>query len=358
MNTYNRLLASLLKRYTVGASLLALISVTLHILSRYVAYDEAIGYHESGALLPILFTVSLAMAVLLAGSAFFLFRRTKVDEKTADFTASLHRAEFFLSALAGALTLFATLMRASRYFEERRLFAETGDYGFFFADRFTLPTIAAGVALAVFFLYNSQKEQRGKPFHLFCGFASLLYHFFALASLYFDLYTTMNNVTKNLLLFSAVASMLILLANLRFFVGRISLSAFVSISLFGTVLLAAASASGFFYETPHEGLTEMHRLFALVNLAMLLYTVSRLVAVTSALDESGKVAEAEEDEEFVLEEYQPSEASEESEKAEETEEAQSAEETSDADNVESTSTDSIKETETPNEITETIEETT
>ena len=286
------------KKLTLYASIawiLTILALIFRLLSRLLAYDEGIGYFESGALLPTVYRILTVLLTLHALSALILFRKQEFPSEILSEMAEPHVAEKVASMIASIAMLVSVVASLLIYWVNPIVEAS--------------PLQILGVVTAAlsvfFFLFFWTPSHRGKSIHILLGYALLIHVLSILCASYFELFTPMNNPVKILLQLCAVGAVLFLLGDLRFFLNSAKPSYFLASATASIGFSSISVLSGGFFTLPSEEYTIVYHVYNLVLFALLIYATVRTVRFLSlcrqaedallSKDEEHESAESEED---------------------------------------------------------------
>ena len=253
--------------YTLLFFTFTVLALLFRMLARVYAYDADIGYFKSGALFPILHFCALFLIALLALSALFLFRRSTIPEELLSKMKQTCVIEKSAAIFGGLLMTVVSLSTLLFYWVSEKITPSA----------FTVIGLLSAFLSIFFFLFFWIPSAIGKATHIVSGLLLVLHFVYILVSSYFELYTPMNNPVKVLLQVTAIAAILYLLSDLRFYLGSPRPSAYVA---FATAFLGFAfvsTASIGMFEVQFEAYTALYRLYNLACLALLIPAAVRLV---------------------------------------------------------------------------------
>lgn len=246
---------------------LTVLALAFRILARVYAYDSDIGYYKSGSVFPILHYGSLFLIALLAFSSFFLFRRSSVPESILLKMKQTCVVEKIAAIVGGISMLAVSVYTVLLFWGSESALTPTG---------FTWIGVLTAFLSIFFFLFFWIPSRVGKNAHIFSGFALILHFMYILVSSYSELYTTMNNPVKMLTQITAIATILYLLSDLRFYLGTALPSRYIA---FTTIFLGVATVSSLscgLFEIPHQEYTELYRLYNLTCFSLVIPAAARL----------------------------------------------------------------------------------
>ena len=253
--------------YILLSWVLTILALAFRILARVYAYDSDIGYFKSGSVFPILHYGSLFLIVLLAFSSFFLFRRSSVPESILLKMKQTCVMEKIAAIVGGISMLAVSVYTTLFYWGSESALTPTG---------FTSIGLLTAFLSVFFFLFFWIPARVGKNAHIFSGFALILHLVYILVSSYSELYTTMNNPVKVLTQLTAIAAILYLLSDLRFYLGTTLPSRYIA---FTTIFLGVAIVSTLscgIFEFPQQEYTELYRIYNLSCFSLVIPSAVRL----------------------------------------------------------------------------------
>lgn len=253
--------------YILLSWVLTILALAFRILARVYAYDSDIGYFKSGSVFPILHYGSLFLIVLLAFSSFFLFRRSSVPESILLKMKQTCVMEKIAAIVGGISMLAVSVYTTLFYWGSESALTPTG---------FTSIGLLTAFLSVFFFLFFWIPARVGKNAHIFSGFALILHLVYILVSSYSELYTTMNNPVKVLTQLTAIAAILYLLSDLRFYLGTTLPSRYIA---FTTIFLGVAIVSTLscgMFEFSLQEYTKLYRLYNLTCFSLVIPSAVRL----------------------------------------------------------------------------------
>ena len=273
--------------YSLLAWTLTLLALVFRVLARVYSYDVEVGYFESNALFPTLHYICLALIATLSGSALILFRHFSVPDTVI---ASMQKTCVMekIAAFVGAISMLIVSICTAIFYWSTGSLTPSG---------FTVFGLLSAVLSVFFFLFFFVPSAIGKNLHLFSGFALVLHFVYVLISSYFELYTPMNNPVKLLIQLTAIAAVLYLLCDLRFYLGIARPIRFIAVStLFLGFSVVAVLSSGIF-SVMTEAYTKLYYLYALTAFALLLPAAVRITRMLMLWAQSGNTPAPLEDDE-------------------------------------------------------------
>ena len=246
---------------------LTILALVFRILARVYAYDSDIGYFKSGSVFSILHYVSLFLIALLAFSSFFLFRRSAIPESILLKMKQTCVMEKIAAVVGGISMLTVSVYMALLFWGADSALTPTS---------FTSIGLLTAFLSVFFFLFFWIPTRIGKNAHIFSGFALILHFVYILVSSYSELYTTMNNPVKILTQLTAIAAILYLLSDLRFYLGTALPARYIA---FATIFLGLATVSSLscgMFEVHRQEYTELYRLYNLTCFSLVIPSAVRL----------------------------------------------------------------------------------
>lgn len=214
-------------------AVLALLGVSLRTVCMLCFFDADVGYFQSG----ILPAISSALYFAAVAAAILCAALTPKGTLPAELQVQGRPyAALFAGLALGGFTVAALLFPS--------LFAGV-------SGKITLAANLAGLPSALYFFCSAHKQGKYPDWLSLLGFIPAIWSILAIADTYFDAYVALNSPIKTALHLGLLGLMLMLLAELRFRVGkplpRYSL-AFLSVGsytcLVGSIPLLIAAAAG------------------------------------------------------------------------------------------------------------------
>lgn len=250
--------------YVSVAWILTILALIARLLSRLLAYDEGIGYFTE-TIFPIAYRVLTILITIHALSALLIFRRFSFPDSALAEMKEPHVAEKIASMIA-SIAMLLVLIAFGVVYWINPLVTPGG---------LQLFGLITAILSLFFFLFFWAPSNRGKTLHILLGYAVILHFLYILCSSYFEIFTPMNNPVKILTQVCAIASILFLLGDLRFFLNIAKPAFFIGASTavigFGTISVL----SGAFFRLPSDEYTIIYHISNATVFALLIYATIR-----------------------------------------------------------------------------------
>ena len=213
-----------------GASVIACacIGVLLRTLSIFFFYDADIGYFSSGALLPILFNVLIAVACIAC--AVLCFMPKTVFEPENSGKGRVSQLLYIIPCIASIYTLISQMT----------LIGEYSALGLP-APRIETLLLVFNALAVIYFALSIFGEKINSAVSVILGVCAMLWLIFMLVSLYFDMYVQINSPNKTMMAFALSASVLFLVSEIRLPLDTQKPKIKLFTAAFGLLLLSTSS---------------------------------------------------------------------------------------------------------------------
>ena len=221
MNTPSEKLRRFSLLYTAIGLACAVLAIALRSVNLFFFFDAEIGYHTSGALLPLLTNIFLVLTVVcFAVCAILWFRKADLGYPKGTPVAVRVAA---LPAAAGFLfrAVFVYLNRTE-------------------GDKFAFLSLLTGIAGAGYFLLLAVNH-RQESFRILSGFCAIVHLVFSLATSYFNIFIQMNAPDKLIFQLGCLGGMLFLINELRALISRPRPTLYMLSAVCAALFLGAAS---------------------------------------------------------------------------------------------------------------------